>query len=232
MGWFNKIFKGSTQRFRLGNDHDHNGYYQSYPHDEPSADTDPDETHTQEPSTSEVTITVFTYLWLLVLLLQHFFVSLYQEDTSGQENEDIDRAIALSLIENSQGHTNTGAGESFFLAKLERNMNYETRFVTFNRIVNAGKYAMVDEDEQLARAIQESMVVGNTPRQKHGSSYDIGNAYGSGDVYGNGHMHGGGNVYANGDIYYPRPTAFPMDFRFTFDTQLIICSLFNLVEMC
>ncbi|KAF3606382.1 hypothetical protein DY000_02045837 [Brassica cretica] len=168
MGWFNKIFKGSTQRFRLGNDHDHNGYYQSYPHDEPSADTDPDpdpdpdpdETHTQEPSTSE-------------------------EDTSGQENEDIDRAIALSLIENSQGHTNTGAG----------------------------KYAMVDEDEQLARAIQESMVVGNTPRQKHGSSYDIGNAYGAGDVYGNGHMHGGGNVYANGDIYYPRPTAFPMDFR-------------------
>ncbi|CDY26685.1 BnaA06g13370D [Brassica napus] len=145
MGWFNKIFKGSTQRFRLGNDHDHNGYYQSYPHDEPSADTDPDpdpdpdETHTQEPSTSE-------------------------EDTSGQENEDIDRAIALSLIENSQGQTNNTC---------------------------AGKYAMVDEDEQLARAIQESMVVGNTPRQKHGS----------------------GNVYANGDIYYPRPTAFPMDFR-------------------
>lgn len=94
-------------------------------------------------------------------------------------------------------------------------MNYETRFVTFKRIANAGKYAMVDEDEQLARAIQESMVVGNTPRQKHGSSYDIGNAYGAGDVYGNGHMHGGGNVYANGDIYYPRPTAFPMDFRFT-----------------
>lgn len=81
---------------------------------------------------------------------------------------------------------------------------------------------MVDEDEQLARAIQESMIVGN---QKHGSSYDIGNAYGSGgDLYGNGHnMHGGGgNVYANGDIYYPRPTAFPMDFRFTFDNQYLL----------
>lgn len=62
MGWFNKIFKGSTQRFRVGNDHNHNGYYESYPHsshDEPSADTDPDpdESHTQEPSTSEVTMT-------------------------------------------------------------------------------------------------------------------------------------------------------------------------------
>ncbi|CAH8381277.1 unnamed protein product [Eruca vesicaria subsp. sativa] len=168
MGWFNKIFKSSTQRFRIGNDHNQHGYYNNYPHDEPSPDPDPDpdDTHTQEPSTSE-------------------------EDTSNdQENEEIDRAIALSLLEESQGQTNTSA-------------------------MNAGKYAMVDEDEQLARAIQESMVVGNnTPRQKHGSSYDIGNAYGSGgDVYGNGHMHGGGNVYANGDIYYPRPTAFPMDFR-------------------
>lgn len=59
MGWFNKIFKGSNQRLRVGNDHNHNGYYGNYPnasHDEPSGDTDADqdESHTQEPSTSEV----------------------------------------------------------------------------------------------------------------------------------------------------------------------------------
>lgn len=72
---------------------------------------------------------------------------------------------------------------------------------------------MVDEDEQLARAIQESMLVGNSQRQKNGSTYDLENTYGTGD-FGNGHMHGGGNVYANGDIYYPRPIALSMDFRY------------------
>uniref|UniRef100_A0A1J3DV05 Protein DA1 n=1 Tax=Noccaea caerulescens TaxID=107243 RepID=A0A1J3DV05_NOCCA len=105
------------------------------------------------------------------------------EDTSNDQDQDIDRAIALSLLEESQGQTNTG-----------------------------GKYAMVDEDEQLARAIQESMLVGNSQRQKNGSTYDHENTYGTGD-FGNGHMHGGGNVYANGDIYYPRPIALSMDFR-------------------
>lgn len=61
MGWFNKIFKGSNQRFRVGTDHNHNGYYGNYQntsHDEPTPDTDADhdESHTQEPSTSEVSI--------------------------------------------------------------------------------------------------------------------------------------------------------------------------------
>lgn len=63
MGWFNKIFKGSNQRLRLGNEHNHNGYYGNYSnacssHDEPNADTDADhdEPHTQEPSTSEVSM--------------------------------------------------------------------------------------------------------------------------------------------------------------------------------
>lgn len=63
MGWFNKIFKGSNQRLRVGNNkHHHNVYYDNYPtashDDEPSADTDADndEPHTQEPSTSEVSM--------------------------------------------------------------------------------------------------------------------------------------------------------------------------------
>ncbi|KAJ0247794.1 Protein DA1 [Hirschfeldia incana] len=155
MGWFNKIFKGSNQRFPVGNDHDHYGYYDNYPnaYSEPSADTDADETHTQEPSTSE-------------------------EDTwDRQVNEEIERAIAMSLLEENQGKANN----------------------------NTGKYAMVDDDEQLARAIQESMIVRN------GATYDN---VGAGDFYGNGHMHGGGgNVYANDDNYYPKPIAFSMDFR-------------------
>ena len=72
---------------------------------------------------------------------------------------------------------------------------------------------MMDDDEQLARAIQESMIVRN------GTTYDFGNAYG------NGHMHGGGNVYDSGDIYYPRPIAFSMDFRFHLDGLLILVDL-------
>nr|WID60820.1 DA1 protein [Arabidopsis thaliana] len=170
MGWFNKIFKGSNQRLRVGNNkHNHNVYYDNYPtashDDEPSAaDTDADNDephHTQEPSTSE------------------------DNTSNDQENEDIDRAIALSLLEENQEQTSI-----------------------------SGKYSTpVDEDEQLARALQESMVVGNSPRHKSGNTYDNGSAYGAGDLYGNGHMYGGGNVYANGDIYYPRPITFQMDFR-------------------
>ncbi|XP_013746710.1 protein DA1 isoform X1 [Brassica napus] len=154
MGWLNKIFKGSNQRPPVGNEYYHHngGYYENYPHEhsEPSAETDAD--HTQEPSTSE------------------------EETWNGQENEEVDRAIALSILEeeNQGPETNTGA---------------------------SGKHAMMDDDEQLARAIQESMIVRN------GTTYDFGNAYG------NGHMHGGGNVYDSGDIYYPRPIAFSMDFR-------------------
>ncbi|KAG2319708.1 hypothetical protein Bca52824_012921 [Brassica carinata] len=150
MGWFNKIFKGSSnQRFPVGNEHYHNYGYYDNAHSEPSADTDAD--HTQEPYTSEDT-------W------------------NGQENEEVDRAIAMSLLEENQGQT------------------------------NKGKYAMVDDDEQLARAIQESMIARN------GATYDN---IGAGDFYGNGPMHGGGggNVYGNGDIYYPKPIAFSMDFR-------------------
>lgn len=92
--------------------------------------------------------------------------------------------------------------------------------------MDTGKYPTppVDEDEQLARALQESMVVGNSPRHKNGSTYDNGNAYGTGDLYGNGHMYGGGNVYANGDIYYPRPITFQMDFRYV-DSQSSLAGL-------
>ncbi|KAF8112460.1 hypothetical protein N665_0064s0088 [Sinapis alba] len=142
MGWFNNIFKRSNQKFPLGNEHNHNGYYDNY-YPNGHSDADGDETHTQEPSTSE-------------------------EDTcNGQANEEVDRAIAMSLLEENQGQS------------------------------NKGKYAMVDEDEHFAKAIQESLIFRN------GTTYDMWA----------GHMHGGGYVYAIGDIYYPRPIAFSMDFR-------------------
>lgn len=73
MGWFNKIFKGSNQRLRVGSDHNHNGYYGNFPdasHDEPtSADTDADrdDTHTQEPSTSEVTMMHMCFCFVFIV---------------------------------------------------------------------------------------------------------------------------------------------------------------------
>ncbi|XP_010533250.1 PREDICTED: protein DA1 isoform X2 [Tarenaya hassleriana] len=162
MGWFSKIFKGSNQRLQVGNPH--SDFYGNSPNasslgDEPGADADGDERHTHEPSTSGDTLT-------------------------DQENEDIDHAIALSLLEENQ-----------------------------IRKGPVGNQSLLDEDEQLARAIQESLIVGTSPRHKGGSTYDNGNTYGTGNVYGNGHMYGGGNIYGSGNMYYPVPVTFPMDFR-------------------
>ncbi|KAF2299892.1 hypothetical protein GH714_005836 [Hevea brasiliensis] len=91
----------------------------------------------------------------------------YTPSTSGvvwseQENEDIDRAIALSLLEENFG-TNV--------------INNETQ---------------LEEDEQLARALQESLNVESPPWY----GYGIGN----------------GNAY-QGNVYQPIPVQFPMGYR-------------------
>ncbi|KAF2309957.1 hypothetical protein GH714_005782 [Hevea brasiliensis] len=80
---------------------------------------------------------------------------------SEQENEDIDRAIALSLLEENFG-TNV--------------INNETQ---------------LEEDEQLARALQESLNVESPPWY----GYGIGN----------------GNAY-QGNVYQPIPVQFPMGY--------------------
>ncbi|KAF2324497.1 hypothetical protein GH714_014838 [Hevea brasiliensis] len=82
---------------------------------------------------------------------------------SEQENEDIDRAIALSLVEEHQNR----------------------KFVTDSE-------TQLKEDEQLARAIQDSLNVESPPQ------------YG----YGNGN----GNAY-QGNLYQPVPVQFPMGYR-------------------
>ncbi|CAK7347661.1 unnamed protein product [Dovyalis caffra] len=83
-----------------------------------------------------------------------------------QENEDIDRAIALSLLEDSHNGKN----------------------VIDNEI-------QVKEDEQLAKALQESLNVESPPR------------------YGNGIPRYGNGIPYQGSAYQPYPVHFPMGFR-------------------
>uniref|UniRef100_A0A6N2N9P2 LIM zinc-binding domain-containing protein n=1 Tax=Salix viminalis TaxID=40686 RepID=A0A6N2N9P2_SALVM len=82
------------------------------------------------------------------------------------ENENIDRAIALSLIEDSQN-------------------GYH---VIDNEI-------QVKDDEQLAKALQESLNVESSPR------------------YGNGILQYGNGIPYQGNTYQPYPVHFPMGFR-------------------
>ncbi|KAB5526784.1 hypothetical protein DKX38_020631 [Salix brachista] len=82
------------------------------------------------------------------------------------ENENIDRAIALSLIEDSQNGNN----------------------VIDNEI-------QVKDDEQLAKALQESLNVESSPR------------------YGNGILQYGNGIPYQGNTYQPYPVHFPMGFR-------------------
>ncbi|XP_057974860.1 protein DA1 [Malania oleifera] len=85
---------------------------------------------------------------------------------SEHENEDIDRAIALSLEDEDR--------------KGKQVIDVETQ---------------LEEDEQLARAIQESLSVESPPQ------------------YGNGHGNGYGNGYGNGNIYQPAPFPYSTGFR-------------------
>ncbi|XP_043809338.1 protein DA1 isoform X2 [Manihot esculenta] len=104
------------------------------------------------------------------------------EGLSEKENEDINRAIALSLLEE----------------------NHYGKIVIDNE-------TQLEEDEQLARAIQESLNVESPPPQY---GYEIGNSHG---YQGNGHGYqGNGNAYQGngnayqGNVYQPIPVQFPM----------------------
>ncbi|OAY22817.2 protein DA1-related 1 isoform X3 [Manihot esculenta] len=107
------------------------------------------------------------------------------EGLSEKENEDINRAIALSLLEE----------------------NHYGKIVIDNE-------TQLEEDEQLARAIQESLNVESPPPQY---GYEIGNSHG---YQGNGHGYqGNGNAYQGngnayqGNVYQPIPVQFPMGYR-------------------
>ncbi|PRQ26972.1 putative transcription factor interactor and regulator LIM family [Rosa chinensis] len=133
------------------------------------------------------------------------------------ENEDIDRAIALSLLEENQKGKNV---------------------IDFD--------SQLEEDEQLARALQESLNVDSPPRYGNGNTHPPqygGNPhppqYGNGNTYppeyGNGNTHpprygngnGNGNTlppryengnaypprYGNGHTYPPIPMYYPMGSR-------------------
>lgn len=92
---------------------------------------------------------------------------------SEQENYDVDRAIALSLLEENKSGKN---------------------------VIDAG--VQLEEDEQLARALQESLNVESPPRYGTGNS-----SLGNGNVY-----QGNGNLY-QGNLYQPIPVHFPTGFR-------------------
>ncbi|KDP38455.1 hypothetical protein JCGZ_04380 [Jatropha curcas] len=99
----------------------------------------------------------------------------YTSSTSGvawseQENEDFNRAIAESLLDENQN----------------------TKCVVDNE-------TQLEEDELLARAIQESLNVESPPRHGYGN--------GNGISY-----HGNGNAY-QGNVYQPIPVHFPMGYR-------------------
>ncbi|POO03179.1 Protein DA1-like [Trema orientale] len=104
------------------------------------------------------------------------------ETWSENDNEEIDRAIALSLLEESQ--------------KGKRLIDNDSQ---------------LQEDEQLARALQESLNVESPPG--YGNGY--GNAYGngSGNGNGNGSGYGYGYGYGNANSYQPIPVYYPTGYR-------------------
>ncbi|XP_057986824.1 protein DA1-like isoform X5 [Hevea brasiliensis] len=145
--WLSKIFKGSNHN--ISDDH-----YQGNYGEDPNYYT---------PSTSGLNQAHFrrqlTKLrGCIKQHVPHMDIVVWSE----QENEDIDRAIALSLLEENFG-TNV--------------INNETQ---------------LEEDEQLARALQESLNVESPPWY----GYGIGN----------------GNAY-QGNVYQPIPVQFPMGYR-------------------
>ncbi|KAH6824282.1 DA1 [Perilla frutescens var. hirtella] len=99
---------------------------------------------------------------------------------SWTETEDIDRAIALSLSEED----------------LKGNPT-------------VGREPKLEDDEQLARALQESLIVGSQPEPW--SRNDIGNGYGHG--YGYGYGSGYEYGYGNDNLYQPITFPYSTNFR-------------------
>ncbi|PKI35086.1 hypothetical protein CRG98_044526, partial [Punica granatum] len=103
---------------------------------------------------------------------------------SDYENEDIDRAIALSLLEQSQNRGNAVDDES-----------------------------QLEEEEQLARAIQESLKIKSSPPGKNRPSHSppqYRDGY-SPQGYNNGYSateYGNETAYQPVPIYYPYPAGY------------------------
>ncbi|XP_021820996.1 protein DA1-like isoform X3 [Prunus avium] len=101
---------------------------------------------------------------------------------SENENDDIDRAIALSLLEENQK----------------------------GKIV-VGFDSQLEEDEQLARALQESLNVESPPQHGNGNTYQPSTPpqYGNGNTY----QPIPPPRYGNGNTYQPIPMYYPMGSR-------------------
>ncbi|XP_062101339.1 protein DA1 isoform X2 [Humulus lupulus] len=114
------------------------------------------------------------------------------ETWSENDNEEMDRAIALSLLEESQ--------------KGKRLIDNDSQ---------------LQEDEQLARALQESLNVESPPRYENGGGYGNGNGIGYGNSNGSGSDYGNANGYGNtnsyqpipANSYQPVPAYYPMGYR-------------------
>ncbi|KAF7140133.1 hypothetical protein RHSIM_Rhsim06G0037300 [Rhododendron simsii] len=115
---------------------------------------------------------------------------------AGSETEDIDHAIALSLLEVDHERKNV--------------VDYESQ---------------LQEDEQLAKALQESLNIEPPPQygpgngNGHGHGHGRGNANGNGNGRGNANGNGNGNVSGsgswngNGNIYQPMSYPYSTGFR-------------------
>uniref|UniRef100_A0A0E0L8M7 LIM zinc-binding domain-containing protein n=1 Tax=Oryza punctata TaxID=4537 RepID=A0A0E0L8M7_ORYPU len=138
MGWLTKFFRGSTHKIS-------EGQYHSKP---------AEETIWNGPSNSAVVTMVYpqesTFVQLDLLLLAADLRQLVIDDDVQSEfdNEDIARAISLSLLEEEQRKAKA----------IEKDMHLE-------------------EDEQLARAIQESLNVESPPRARENGNANGGNMY-------------------------------------------------------
>nr|GEW61477.1 protein DA1 isoform X1 [Tanacetum cinerariifolium] len=106
------------------------------------------------------------------------------------EIEDIDRAIAISLAEED--------GKAKPVIRDD---------------------SQLEEDEQLARALQESLKTESPPRNRNRNKnvnvngHGHGQGNGNGHSIGNGHGHGSGSGIGNGNMYQPTPFPYSTGFR-------------------
>lgn len=94
----------------------------------------------------------------------------------------------------------------------------------------ADSESQLKEDEQLARALQESLNVESPPQ--HVSRNDLG----SGNGYGNGHVSrndiGSGNGYGNGNFYHPIPFPYSASFRYSKSLSMFLQHLNSRIHHC
>lgn len=78
----------------------------------------------------------------------------------------------------------------------------------------------LEDDEQLARALQQSLIVGSQPESLNRN--DTGNGYG----YGSGYEYGYGYGYGNDNLYQPITFPYSTSFRYMLLPELWYCDLF------